>query len=125
MELPSFRYHPDPLATGSVKQSNKTCLCCNKARGFIYRWSPYCEQELDHESICPWCIADGTAHMKFGASFVSSIGDFEEGGAWSRVPREVLNEIEFRTPGFVVGKANAGGRTVTMLHSLLDSPGRL
>jgi uncharacterized protein CbrC (UPF0167 family) len=27
MNLPEFKYHPDPVATGSVKQSDKGCRC--------------------------------------------------------------------------------------------------
>jgi uncharacterized protein CbrC (UPF0167 family) len=32
-DLPSFRYHPDPLATGSVIAArDMPCLCCNRIR---------------------------------------------------------------------------------------------
>ncbi|WP_409994824.1 CbrC family protein [Burkholderia stabilis] len=27
MSLPAFRYHPDPLATGSVIRSDARCVC--------------------------------------------------------------------------------------------------
>ncbi|WP_327425888.1 CbrC family protein [Streptomyces sp. NBC_01236] len=26
-QLPFFRYHPDPVATGSVTASSKACVC--------------------------------------------------------------------------------------------------
>ncbi|MCU9953286.1 CbrC family protein [Burkholderia pyrrocinia] len=34
MSLPAFRYHPDPLATGSVIRSDARCMCCGDARGY-------------------------------------------------------------------------------------------
>ncbi|WP_264169817.1 CbrC family protein [Burkholderia cepacia] len=36
MSLPAFRYHPDPLATGSVIRSDARCVCCGDARGYVY-----------------------------------------------------------------------------------------
>ena len=66
--LPTFRYHPDPIATGSVKQSDKECRSCGQARGYIYTASVYAQDDLD-EQICPWCIADGSAAEKFDATF--------------------------------------------------------
>jgi len=61
MDLPVFRYHPDPIASGSVVASAAECVCCGEARGFIYTGPAYCEAELE-EALCPWCIADGSAH---------------------------------------------------------------
>src|SRR5580698_1256897 len=40
-KLPSFRYHPDPLATGAVKPSDVVCSCCQRNRGFIYTGPVY------------------------------------------------------------------------------------
>ena len=60
MVLPTFKYHPDPVATGNVVQSDTECVCCGKARGFIYAGPVYAIEEYDH-CICPWCIADGSA----------------------------------------------------------------
>ncbi|WP_274521918.1 CbrC family protein [Burkholderia pyrrocinia] len=37
--LPAFRYHPDPLATGSVIRSDARCVCCGDARGYVYAGS--------------------------------------------------------------------------------------
>jgi uncharacterized protein CbrC (UPF0167 family) len=49
-------------------------------------------------TVCPWCIADGSAHEKFGVEFTdwASIG----GGHWEAVSEEIANEVAFRTPGF-------------------------
>ena len=89
--LPSFRYHPDPVATGSVVRSDAACVVCGEARGFVYD-GPVFSREHDDEPICPWCIADGAAHERYRAYFTDSEG-FD-------VPREVLDEVMQRTPGF-------------------------
>mgnify|MGYP001000203985 CR=1 FL=1 len=73
MTLPMFKYHPDPVATGAVIESGDACACCGKARGFIYEGAVYGEKDIGG-SLCPWCIADGSARDKFGASFFD--GDF-------------------------------------------------
>jgi uncharacterized protein CbrC (UPF0167 family) len=98
MELPTFKYHPDPLATGSIEASDRRCLGCGKARGFIYKGQAYAEEELI-DAFCPWCIADGTAHEKFDAEFVDSegVGGY---GVWESVSEEIIAEVAYRTPGF-------------------------
>jgi uncharacterized protein CbrC (UPF0167 family) len=48
------------------------------------------------EKLCPWCIADGTAAQKFGASF-TDVGV----GVPGDVPAGVLAEVEHRTPGYL------------------------
>jgi len=96
--LPTFRYHPDPLATGSVVASNATCRCCGQARGLMYAGPVYANEDLDDE-LCPWCIADGSAAARFGAEFVDSagVGGY---GDWDRVPPAVVVEVSQRTPSF-------------------------
>ena len=98
MVLPHFEYHPDPVATGSIVQSDTQCVCCGGANGFIYVGSVYAEEDLA-ESICPWCIAENAAHEKFDAEFVciEGVSDY---GSWERVSPEVVEEVAFRTPGF-------------------------
>ena len=96
--LPTFKYHPDPITTGSIERSTQTCLACGLARGFIYKGLPYAEEELE-DVICPWCIADGTAHERFNAEFVDSaaVGGY---GDWDSVSAEIVSEVAHRTPGF-------------------------
>jgi uncharacterized protein len=93
--LPSFRYHPDPLSTGSFKADADTpCLSCNRLRGYSYTGSVWTEKPFildDH--ICPWCIADGSAAKRFGATFNYT-------GTLDDVTAAVREEIETRTPGF-------------------------
>lgn len=93
MELPGFPYHPDPLASGSVEKSEAVCRCCGKARGFVYTGPAYCEEELD-DALCPWCVADGSAHKKFDATFA------DENGFADGMPAKAAKEIAQRTPGF-------------------------
>ena len=93
--LPQFRYHPDPLATGSIIQApDRPCLGCSRVRGYLYIGPVYTEKPfiLD-EHLCPWCIADGTAAKRFGATF-------NYAGMMEDVSPEVRQEIEERTPGF-------------------------
>lgn len=97
MPLPTFRYHPDPVATGSVVPSDAECVCCGQVRGFIYVGPVYALDEYD-EMICPWCIADGSAHEKLDASFTDEDG--VGGGEWDEVPNDVVEEVAYRTPGF-------------------------
>lgn len=96
-ELPVFKYHPSPLSTGSIEDSDAVCECCGLRRGFIYRGPIYCIEEV--ADICPWCIADGSAHTKWAAKFTDSggIGGY---GRWCQVSREIVEEITHRTPGF-------------------------
>jgi uncharacterized protein CbrC (UPF0167 family) len=96
--LPTFKYHPDPVATGHVVASTIECVSCGHARGWIYIGPVYSEEEYG-ERICPWCIADGSAHARLDVIFTDAagIGGY---GAWDEVPAEVIQEVAQRTPGF-------------------------
>jgi uncharacterized protein len=94
MSIPTFTYHPDPLATGSVKASDISCRCCGVSRGYIYTASVYAPGSY-RDCICPWCIADGSAAEKFEAMFSDDQPLFEVG-----VPPAVIEEVTRRTPGY-------------------------
>lgn len=96
--LPQFRYHPDPVATGCVKQSSAQCVCCGHARGYIYTGPVYAAEEYTEE-ICPWCIADGSAHADLDAEFVDIEGIGEDGSG-EPVDPAIAEEVAFKTPGF-------------------------
>jgi len=98
MDLPTFHYHPDPIASGSIVASDATCLCCNARRGFIYAGPTYCEDEVE-DALCPWCIADGSAAAKFDANFADPAGFPDD------IPRATVDEITLRTPGFSAWQA--------------------
>ena len=93
-ELPFFKYHPNPIETGSIKVSQDDCICCNEKRGFIYQSSIYTKLNLSG-SVCPWCIADGRAAEKFEAVFSDDYPLFE-----NKIPDEIISEVVERTPGF-------------------------
>lgn len=93
--LPQFRYHPDPLATGAVQASSKKCVCCRSERGYIYTGPVYALENL-REMLCPWCIADGSAAARLGASFADAHPLVQAG-----VPDGVVEEINLRTPGYI------------------------
>jgi uncharacterized protein CbrC (UPF0167 family) len=98
LSLPVFKYHPDPVASGSIIASDVKCLLCNELRGFIYIGAVYSAHDLD-SALCPWCIFDGTAHRLLGAEFVDrmAVGDY---GRWDAVPESVIEEVCHRTPSF-------------------------
>jgi uncharacterized protein len=93
MNLPKFRYHPDPIASGSIVRSDNECVCCGEARGFIYTGSVSGEEELE-EALCPWCIADGSAHDMFDAEFADGALIPED------IAPGVVEELCHRTPAF-------------------------
>ena len=100
MNLPAFKYHPDPLDTGMVIPSDAECVCCGKQRGFIYTGPVFSEEEYVN-CICPWCIADGSAHDKLDAEFQ----DPQSVPGWAcadapQVDSSVIEAVCFRTPGF-------------------------
>jgi len=99
MSFPKFKYHPDPIATGSIVKSSNICECCDTDRGYIYTGPVYAIEQYA-ESICPWCIADGSAHQKLDVVFtdVQAIGGY---GTWESVSDAVIDEIARRTPGFI------------------------
>lgn len=94
MNLPAFAYHPDPVATGSVKASDALCRCCGQARGYVYTGPVYASGSYE-DCICPWCIADGAAAGKFTAQFAED-GPLTEAG----LPEPVIEEVTKRTPGY-------------------------
>ena len=90
--FPRFTYHPDPVATGAVRSSNATCLCCGRARGFVYNGSPYAPRDDLYDVVCPWCIADGSAAKKYQAEFVQASED--------ELPPAIHRRLFERTPGY-------------------------
>src|SRR5262249_16008931 len=64
-----------------------------ESRGYIYTGPVYSEEELDEE-ICPRCIADGSAHDEFDATFVDDAAFSDD------LPLAVAEEITERIPVF-------------------------
>jgi uncharacterized protein len=93
--LPEFRYHPDPIGSRVIEANSAQCACCGQARGHMYTGPIYSESKNLDNAICPWCIANGAAAEKFGATFTDGQGLHE-----SKLPRSVIDEVMQRTPGF-------------------------
>ena len=93
MELPTFRYHPDPIATNAIVCEEIICCACHKKRGYKYTGSLYSEN--DHGEICPWCISDGSAAEKFNGIFTDDEPLLRNG-----IREEIVKEVTQRTPGF-------------------------
>ena len=93
MDLPKFKYHQNPILTGSIKESSNVCECCNEHKGYIYTSTMY--SEIDVDSICPWCIASGLAAEKFDGRFSDDLPLLAAG-----VDKAVVKEVCERTPGY-------------------------
>jgi uncharacterized protein CbrC (UPF0167 family) len=91
---PHFRYHPDPVDSGAFEEVTFTCACCSKVRSWRYRLPAYGTSDL-RDSLCPWCIADGSAAARFDLVFTDLHDTWDP-----EVDLGVREEIERRTPGF-------------------------
>ena len=93
-DLPFFKYHPDPLETGSFEEGEeKICPCCGNKSNVYYSSFPYCSEDVEY--ICPTCISNGEAARKFDAEFVQNAewhGENDE---------EKDDELFHRTPGYM------------------------
>jgi uncharacterized protein CbrC (UPF0167 family) len=91
-ELPSFRYHPDPVATGVVKPATTQCPVCGQRRSHVYEGPFYTIERVN--GVCPWCIQDGSAARRYN-------GEFQDAASCEPVDLpEYLDELLHRTPGY-------------------------
>ncbi|MCW7460446.1 CbrC family protein [Leptospira bandrabouensis] len=99
MNIPKFKYHPDPIKTGSIVPSDEICICCGQKSGYLYFGPVYTEADIE-EQICPNCISNGLAHSKYKAEFtdIAAVGDY---GHWDDVSESIKEEISYRTPSFM------------------------
>jgi uncharacterized protein CbrC (UPF0167 family) len=95
--MPRYRYHPDPVGSGSAVVSENTCELCGERTGFRYNGPIY---GVRLKEICLGCIADGTAADRLatphGPAEFTDVG----WGVPDGVPAAVLQEISQRTPGY-------------------------
>ena len=100
-KLPYFKYHPDPISTGVFEPLNEKCDCCGQRTKYTYTPSVYSRHDINY--LCPWCIANGTVKEKFNAQFTPNVAsaDNEEVLPWSKISKNVEDEIVYKTPGFV------------------------
>jgi uncharacterized protein len=97
-DLPSFRYHPDPVGTGSALPTDAPCDVC--ARPAVFRY----DGPLDGRAVgvlCLRCIADGAASSALALPD-GRPAEFTDAtiGAPDDVPPDVVDEVAQRTPGF-------------------------
>jgi uncharacterized protein CbrC (UPF0167 family) len=91
VDLPTFRYHPDPVGTGSFVVAGDRCPYCKAEPTYVYAGPIYATEEPDPP--CPKCIADGSFAARFDAEFtdVEPLSDLDAG---------IIDEVARRTPGF-------------------------
>lgn len=92
-DLPVFRYHPDPVATGIIVEQKHICLCCESERTHLYVGPTY-SRDVVEDDLCPWCIADGSAASKFDATFA-------DGHPLGALGPEIIATVTTRTPSFI------------------------
>src|SRR4051812_5522720 len=92
--LPDIRYFADPIAHGCVETSSEACACCGEANGFLHTAGihAYEDQKPDGD-ICPWCIADGTASLRYASDHPASFNDAQSS--------EGRDEVNYRTPSII------------------------
>lgn len=94
MSHPTFRYHPDPVATGIVApELDAPCDVCGTVRGQQYTGPVYTVH--DEPTVCLECVASGRAANALDCQFTDLRGQ-----GWRRLPDVVRDEILHRTPGF-------------------------
>ena len=89
--LPTFRYHPDPVATGSFEVARGPCPYCGVDRTYVYNGPVYAIVEPDPP--CPRCIADGSFAARFDA-------EFTDAAPLANLDADVIDEVTRRTPGY-------------------------
>lgn len=95
-ELPAFRYHPDPVATGSAEPATAPCEVCGRLPAYVYA-GPV-RGAAKAESICLHCIADGSASEALGDE--TGPAQFTDATLPRGIDPAVVIEVEHRTPGF-------------------------
>ncbi|SNT16686.1 hypothetical protein SAMN05421812_103493 [Asanoa hainanensis] len=96
-----FRYHPDPIATGSAERAEHVCHVCGQHREVRYTGPIYGRRA---ENLCLSCISSGEAAraLGIGAGGLAQPAQFSDAvGVPADVPLDVVTEITQRTPGFV------------------------
>ena len=93
--LPHFKYHPDPLGTGSLREAEppEVCECCGQETAIVYDGPFYAVHRP--KCLCPGCIASGRAAETFHGEFQDS----ESVDAGISDPA-MLDELTQRTPGY-------------------------
>jgi uncharacterized protein CbrC (UPF0167 family) len=97
INLPTFKYHPNPLKTKNAEKKDFNCICCGKNKTIVYTAGIYSLENIEREELCLDCIYDGSAAKKFQATFTYL--DIPE--AELKMSQHELEEFYERTPGYV------------------------
>lgn len=94
-DLPFFKYHPNPLATGAFTQAQYAvvCDCCGCSTHIYYDGPFYAIDDINY--LCPNCIASGAAAKKFDGAFQDDCCLESE-----VLDAEKVDELIHRTPGY-------------------------
>lgn len=93
MELPRFKYNPDPINARVIEKNKTHCPVCDKEKEYVFVGPFYSIEEV--EGICPWCIHDGSASKKYD-------GDFFDAASLESVENNAyIDELVHRTPGYI------------------------
>ncbi len=92
--IPFFKYHPYPLESGSAKQIDFICNCCENKQSYAYSGPIYCTEDPEG-LVCLFCISDGSAAKKYRAEFTGSI--FPD----QNISEKDLLELKTKTPGYL------------------------
>ena len=95
LDLPFFKYHPNPLATGAFTQAQYAvvCDCCGCSTHIYYDGPFYSIEDINY--LCPKCIASGAAAKKFDGAFQDDCCLEPE-----VLDAEKIDELIHRTPGY-------------------------
>lgn len=102
VRVPFFKYHPDPIVTGSAVFVDHVCSVCGEHREARYGGPSYGH---DAQSLCLHCISSGAAERTLAMTLDDGVAVrlplFSDAVEVPRnVPRAVVDEITLRTPGF-------------------------
>ena len=104
-DLPFFKYHPDPFATGTFCRMDEPvfCPCCGQETSIIYAGPFYSKDEVNY--LCPHCIASGAAAEKYS-------GEFQDSESTDEVDSpNKLDELVHAPPATAAGNKSIGALT--------------
>lgn len=96
-EQPTFRYHPNPVASGVAKNEAFVCACCGQQRTWRYSGPMFGWNTAPVEDrLCFHCIADGTAALRFEVEFSDAHPLMK-----AKLASAIVDEVTKRTPGYL------------------------
>ena len=105
MELPNFKYSPNAFELDLFEKTEGFCSICEQKRNLKYKSSFYCKEKPDY--ICPWCISDGEAAVKYNGTFnyyygIEGVNYDEESPSTieTTINKDLLFEITNKTPSY-------------------------